>query len=126
MILPLKLVFSGQSLVIIAVMEMSVTVKKSLNISDLQKSHVNDLTEKNKMLETMNKRIDNLEVLLNEKDGLVQENLRLRSEAAETKATVSSYEGRLSELQVELQGVKSQLNELLGVYDDLQVFVLKF
>ena len=90
---------------------------------DLQKSHVTDLSDKSKMLDVLNKRIDNLEVLLNEKDGLVQENVRLRSEAAETKATVTSYEGRLSELQVELQGVRSQLTELLGVYDDLQVMV---
>ena len=88
---------------------------------DLQKCHVTDLTEKSKTFETLAKRIDNLETLLTEKDGLVQENLRLRSEAAETKATVDTYEGRLTEMQVELQGVRSQLNELLGVYDDLQV-----
>ena len=88
---------------------------------DLQKSHVTDLTEKSKSFEILNKRIDDLETLLNQKDGLVQENVRLRNEAAETKATVDTYEGRLSEMQVELQGVRLQLNELLGVYDDLQV-----
>ena len=88
---------------------------------DLQKSHVADLAEKSKTFETLSKRIDNLEHLLTEKDGLVQENLRLRTEAAATKATVDTYEGRLSEMQVELQGVRTQLNELLGVYDDLQV-----
>ena len=88
---------------------------------DLQKSHVSDLTEKSKSFEILNKRIDDLETLLNQKDGLVQENVRLRNEAAETKATVDTYEGRLCEMQVELQGVRLQLNELLGVYDDLQV-----
>jgi hypothetical protein len=39
---------------------------------DLQKSHVADLAEKSKNFETLSKRIDNLEQLLTEKDGLVQ------------------------------------------------------
>jgi hypothetical protein len=39
---------------------------------DLQKSHVVDLAEKSKTFETLSKRIDNLEHLLTEKDGLVQ------------------------------------------------------
>ena len=49
---------------------------------------------------------------------LMEENARLRSDIRQKEI---SYETRLNEADVELSSLKSQLTELMGVYDDLQV-----
>ena len=48
----------------------------------------------------------------------MEENARLRSDIRQKEI---SYETRLNEADVELSSLKSQLTELMGVYDDLQV-----
>ena len=49
---------------------------------------------------------------------LVEENNRLRQDI---EHKVNLYEARLNEADVEVSALKSQLTELMGVYDDLQV-----
>ena len=49
---------------------------------------------------------------------LMEENARLRSDIRQKEI---NYETRLNEADVELSSLKSQLTELMGVYDDLQV-----
>ena len=52
---------------------------------------------------------------------LLEENAKLR---ADIKLKEKNYEVRLNEADVELSSLKSQLTELMGVYDDLQVSLL--